>query len=117
MTELSGASGTSAPPRVSELSYAEASRELDELVAFFEQNEVDVDMLVAKLERANAIVAELDRRVRATRIRVEELVPELQAVVMGPDPDQARGYASGAGPEVPGDGNYGDGNYGDEEPF
>jgi len=65
---------------VSELSYAEASRELDSIVEFFEQREVDVDQLVARLERATAIVDELDRRVRRTRAQVEELVPRLEAV-------------------------------------
>ena len=49
---------------VGELSYTEASRELDEIVAFFEQREVDVDQLVGRLERATAIVDELDRRLR-----------------------------------------------------
>lgn len=73
-----GAAGPSGPP-VDELSYTEASRELDEIVAFFEQREVDVDQLVARLERATAIVDELDRRLRRTRAQVEELVPRLQA--------------------------------------
>jgi exodeoxyribonuclease VII small subunit len=65
---------------VGELSYTEASRELDAIVAFFENSEVDVDQLVARLERATAIVDELDRRIRRTRAQVEELVPKLEAV-------------------------------------
>lgn len=65
---------------VSELTYSEASRELDSIVEFFEQREVDVDQLVSRLERATAIVDELDRRVRSTRAQVEELVPRLEAV-------------------------------------
>jgi exonuclease VII small subunit len=65
---------------VSELSFTEASRELDAIVGFFEQREVDVDQLVLRLERASAIVDELDRRVRKTRAQVEELVPRLEAV-------------------------------------
>jgi len=64
---------------VSDLSYTEASRELDAIVDFFEQREVDVDLLVARLERATAIVDELDRRISQTRMRVEELVPRLEA--------------------------------------
>lgn len=64
---------------VSELSYTEASHELDEIVAFFEQREVDVDRLVERLERATAIVDELDRRLRRTRAQVEQLVPRLEA--------------------------------------
>jgi exonuclease VII small subunit len=72
---------------VSELSYTEASRELDAIVGFFEQREVDVDQLVVRLERATAIVDELDRRVRKTRAQVEELVPRLEAVNRDLDAD------------------------------
>src|SRR5580658_5892830 len=67
---------------VSELSYTAASHELDEIVAFFEQREVDVDQLVSQLERATAIVDELDRRLRHTKAQVEELVPRLEAAVV-----------------------------------
>ena len=68
---------------VSELTYTEASQELDLIVEFFEQREVDVDQLVSRLERATAIVDELDRRIRLTRAQVEELVPRLDAVSRG----------------------------------
>jgi exodeoxyribonuclease VII small subunit len=68
---------------VSELTYTEASEELDSIVEFFEQRDVDVDQLVARLERATAIVDELDRRIRRTRVQVEELVPRLDAVNRG----------------------------------
>ena len=72
---------------VHQLSYTEASRELDAIVGFFEQREVDVDQLVVRLERATAIVDELDRRVRRTRAQVEELVPRLEAVNRHPVDD------------------------------
>ena len=65
---------------VGELTYTEASRELDAIVEFFERSEVDVDQLVARLERATAIVDELDKRIRRTRAQVEELVPRLEAL-------------------------------------
>jgi len=65
---------------VDKLSYTDASRELDEIVEFFEQREVDVDVLVARLERATALIDELDRRLRQTRSQVEELVPRLDAL-------------------------------------
>jgi exonuclease VII small subunit len=63
---------------VADLTYAEASRELDGIVEFFEHRDVDVDQLVARLKRATALVDELDRRVRRTRSQVEQLVPRLQ---------------------------------------
>jgi exodeoxyribonuclease VII small subunit len=69
-----------APAPVESLSYVEASRELDSIVEFFEQREVDVDILVSRLERATALIDELDRRLRHTRTQVEELVPKLDAL-------------------------------------
>lgn len=69
-----------APVPVEQLSYTEASRELDAIVDYFEQREVDVDVLVGRLERATALIDELDRRLRRTRAQVEELVPRLDAL-------------------------------------
>ena len=80
---------------VAELSYTEASRELDEIVAFFEQGDLDVDQLVGRLERATAIVDELDRRLRRTRAQVEDLVPRLESTVA------SAGRHDAADPEPP----------------
>jgi len=77
-------SGDGAAVPAAELTYAQASRELDEIVAFFEQGDLDVDQLVGKLERATAIVDELDRRLRRTRAQVEDLVPKLEAAAGSP---------------------------------
>jgi exodeoxyribonuclease VII small subunit len=65
----------------SELSYAEATRELEEIVQFFEAHEVDVDELVPRLERATELVEELDRRIRKTRASVDELLPRLDSAL------------------------------------
>jgi hypothetical protein len=62
------------------MSYAEASAELDEIVAFFEGSEVDVDQLVTRLERATVLVDELEKRLTATKMQVDELAPRLAAV-------------------------------------
>jgi len=80
--------GDSKEMPVSQLSYTEASNELDEIVEFFEHRDVDVDQLVARLERATSIVDELDRRVRRTRSQVEQLVPRLQATARGDAEDE-----------------------------
>lgn len=78
---------TDPPPiSVADLSYTEASRELDEIVAYFEHGELDIDELVGRLERATAIVDELDRRLRQTKAQVEDLVPRLEAAVSGERP-------------------------------
>ncbi len=73
---------------VGELSYAAASRELDEIVAFFEQGDLDVDQLVGRLERAASIVDELDHRLRRTRAQVEALVPRLEAATSASRDDE-----------------------------
>lgn len=83
------AAGDAVP--VEQMSYTEASRELDSIVRFFEQSEVDVDVLVARLERATALVDELDRRLRRTRAQVEELVPRLDALAEDAGASQAGG--------------------------
>jgi exodeoxyribonuclease VII small subunit len=70
--------GGAAP--VAELSYSDAGAELDGIIGEFETGVVDVDRLVDQLERATEIVDELDRRLRHTRMRVEELVPRLEAI-------------------------------------
>ena len=66
---------------VGEMSYTEASAELDAIVGFFEGRDVDVDQLVGRLVRATAIIEELDKRLRQTRVQVEQLVPRLTAVL------------------------------------
>ncbi len=80
--EAGGADAVEAPAAepVENLSYTEASRELDTIVSFFDQREVDVDVLVARLERATALIDELDKRLRQTRAQVEELVPRLETL-------------------------------------
>ncbi len=90
------------PVAVESLSYTDASRELDSIVNFFEQREVDVDVLVTRLERATALIDELDRRLRRTRAQVEELVPRLDALAAdttasSPGVGAARGAAGGEG--------------------
>ena len=61
-------------------SWSEASRELDEIVASFDEGEVSVDDLIAKLERATEIISALEERLTATRAKVDELVPKLSRV-------------------------------------
>lgn len=71
----------------SELSWKDASRELDEIVRFLESSDVDVDELVAKLQRASSLIDELDRRLVATRAQVEDLLPRLERAADRVDPD------------------------------
>jgi exonuclease VII small subunit len=80
------AGGPGVPP-VAELSYAEASGELDVIIRELDQGLVDVDLLEARFRRAIDIVEELDRRIRGARERVDALMPRLDAVTAeGADP-------------------------------
>lgn len=59
----------------------EAARELDGIVASFDEGEVSVDELFVKLERATAIIETLEARLVATKARVDELAPRLSRVL------------------------------------
>lgn len=65
---------------VGEISYAQASAELDLIISELDQGLVDVDLLETRFRRAIDIVEELDRRIRGARERVDALMPRLDAV-------------------------------------
>jgi exodeoxyribonuclease VII small subunit len=72
--------GPAALPPVADISYAQASAELDVIIADLDQGLVDVDLLEARFRRAIEIVEELDRRIRGARERVDALMPRLEAL-------------------------------------
>ena len=55
----------------------DAAKELDAIVASFDEGEVSVDELFVKLERATAIIETLEARLDATKAKVDELAPRL----------------------------------------
>ena len=76
---------TSVPQPASDLSSTAARRELDTIVAAFEDGDLDLDQVVAQLTRATELATELDRRIKATTLRVEELAPALLAIAADPE--------------------------------
>lgn len=80
-----------APVPVGELGYAEASRELERIVAELDEGLVDVDLLEVRFRRAIEIVEELDRRIRGARDRVDALMPRLDALGARPGGGEDRG--------------------------
>jgi exodeoxyribonuclease VII small subunit len=58
----------------------EAAGELNAIVASFDEGEVSVDDLFAKLERATTIIEALEERLRLTKAKVEELTPRIAKV-------------------------------------
>jgi len=87
---------------VGDLGYADASDELDAIIAELEGGVIDVDLLEVRLRRAVEIVEELDRRIRGARDRVGSLLPRLEAVARtrlartragsAPTPNLTRGH-------------------------
>ncbi len=77
------------PASMADISYADATAELDAIIAEFDQGQVDVDRLAERFQRATELVEELDRRIRVNRRQVEALSPRLDAVVRGGDEERA----------------------------
>ncbi len=61
----------------------QAASELNAIVASFDEGEVSVDDLFAKLERATTIIEALESRLATTRAKVEELAPRIAKVADG----------------------------------
>lgn len=59
----------------------DAANELNAIVASFDEGEVSVDDLFAKLERATTIIEALEARLATTKAKVEELTPRIAKVV------------------------------------
>ena len=61
-----------------EIGYAEAMRELEAILEEIERDEVDVDLLSARVKRAAELIRLCRSRIHATRIEVEEIVSALE---------------------------------------
>jgi exodeoxyribonuclease VII small subunit len=59
-------------------SWEEATRELDDIVAYLEGPDVNVDDLIARLQRGAEIVEALEERLVATKAKVEEIAPRVE---------------------------------------
>jgi exodeoxyribonuclease VII small subunit len=60
-------------------SYAEATAELDRLLAGLERDPADVDVLVADVRRATALLRWCRGRLHHARVEVTEVIAELDA--------------------------------------
>ena len=72
-----------------DLGYADALAELEEILDQLEDDDVDVDVLSSKVERAAVLIRLCRGRIRAAQLRVEEIVADLDDLTddPGPDPD------------------------------
>jgi exodeoxyribonuclease VII small subunit len=58
-------------------SWEVATQELDEIVEYLEGPDVNVDDLIAKLQRGAEIIEALEARLTATKAKVEEIAPRV----------------------------------------
>jgi exodeoxyribonuclease VII small subunit len=66
---------------MSDSEWNDAADELNAIVASFDEGEVSVDELFAKLERATTIIEALEERLALTKAKVDELTPRISRIV------------------------------------
>ena len=66
--------------------YADALTELEEILDQLEDDDIDVDVLSTKVERAAVLIRLCRGRIRDAQVSVEEIVSELEDLA-DPDPD------------------------------
>ncbi len=62
-----------------EIAYADAVAELEEILAALEDDNIDVDALASKVERASHLISLCRDRIGAAKVQVEQVVADLDA--------------------------------------
>ncbi|MBA3803284.1 MAG: exodeoxyribonuclease VII small subunit [Acidimicrobiia bacterium] len=57
-----------------EIGYAQALSELDDILGELESDDVDVDRLADRVERAQALITLCRERITAAQVRVDEII-------------------------------------------
>jgi|TARA_B100000902_G_C27297789_1_gene911019 exodeoxyribonuclease VII small subunit len=60
-----------------EMNYSLALKELQEILTELESDQVDIDELAKKVERANELLQECQKRLTSTQMQVEEIIEVL----------------------------------------
>ena len=63
-----------------DLGYADAIAELEQILEDLEDDEVDIDVLATKVERAAALVELCRGKISSAKVQVERIVGELELV-------------------------------------
>ena len=61
----------------SEISYSLALEELQEILAELESDQIDIDELAKKVERANELLQQCQKRLTSTQMQVEKIIEVL----------------------------------------
>lgn len=59
------------------MNYSLALKELQEILTELESDQVDIDELAKKVERANELLQECQKRLTSTQMQVEEIIEVL----------------------------------------
>lgn len=62
---------------LSSVTYADALTELDSILSDLEVDDIDIDALASKVERASRLIAECRNRISAAKVQVEQVVAGL----------------------------------------
>ncbi|HLQ38972.1 MAG TPA: exodeoxyribonuclease VII small subunit [Planctomycetota bacterium] len=65
------------PKKKSDISYADASAELERILHEIESGEIDLDVLTEKVERAAALLSVCKDKLAATELKVKQVVADL----------------------------------------
>jgi exodeoxyribonuclease VII small subunit len=65
--------------KTGEATYAETSRELEEILHEIESGDVDLDVLSEKVERAAGLLSQCRQKLAATETKVQKIVADLGA--------------------------------------
>ena len=79
MSEPAPADGDAGAAPADQIGYADAVRELEEILGEIEDDAVDVDVLAARVKRAAELLRVCRARITAAKVEVEAVVAELDA--------------------------------------
>jgi exodeoxyribonuclease VII small subunit len=67
----------SGSPAANDLGYAQALDELDQILRELEGTDVDVDRLADRVARASELIAVCRQRITAAKLRIDEVIADL----------------------------------------
>lgn len=68
-----------------DIGYADAMAELESILDDLEDDDLDVDVLASRVERASTLITLCRDRIGAARVQVEKVVASLDAAVPAPE--------------------------------
>jgi exodeoxyribonuclease VII small subunit len=71
----------------SDIGYADAMAELESILDDLEDDDLDVDVLASRVERASTLITLCRDRIGAARVQVEKVVASLDATIPPPGDD------------------------------